>query len=212
MSFSLTSNFFSNARGITFADGGGITWSFNKNTNAVTGAAAGGAAGANPTAKVGLAVVNGSATTFMRSDAAPPIDQTLAPTWTGNHTFTPGSGIGIVVNGNAGYAQQWLLSGGAGVGVFLAAGAGQIGTTNNQPLQFFVNGGSAALSIATGGAVTVTSTFAINNGTPTAKPTGYGTPSGTVTASLTSSATLAQTAGTLAALLAYLKTIGFIGA
>ncbi len=44
-------------------------------------------AGANPTASVGLSAVNGSALTFMRSDAAPPLDQSIAPTWTGHHTF-----------------------------------------------------------------------------------------------------------------------------
>lgn len=43
--------------------------------------------GANPTAVVGLSAVLGSATTYMRSDASPPIDQTIAPTWTGLHTF-----------------------------------------------------------------------------------------------------------------------------
>ena len=36
--------------------------------------------------KVGLTAVNGSAATAMRSDAAPPIDVTIAPTWTGIHT------------------------------------------------------------------------------------------------------------------------------
>ena len=53
------------------------------------------ASGANPTASVGLSAVNGSATTFMRSDAAPKLDVSISPTWTGNHTFTPGSGTGI---------------------------------------------------------------------------------------------------------------------
>ncbi|HUD74521.1 MAG TPA: hypothetical protein VMQ76_05565 [Terracidiphilus sp.] len=49
-----------------------------------------GANAANPTtATVGLAAVNGSATTFMRSDGAPPLNVTIAPTWTGVHTFTP---------------------------------------------------------------------------------------------------------------------------
>lgn len=43
---------------------------------------------ANPTAAVGLVAVNGVATTAMRSDAAPPLDQTIAPTWTGQHTYT----------------------------------------------------------------------------------------------------------------------------
>jgi len=47
-----------------------------------------GATGANPTASVGLSAVNGVASTFMRSDAAPALSQSIAPTWTGNHSFT----------------------------------------------------------------------------------------------------------------------------
>lgn len=43
--------------------------------------------GANPTASVGLTAVNGSAGTFLRSDGAPALDQTIAPTWTGQHLF-----------------------------------------------------------------------------------------------------------------------------
>jgi len=42
---------------------------------------------ANPTASVGLTAVNGTATTAMRSDAAPALDQTISPTWTGTHTL-----------------------------------------------------------------------------------------------------------------------------
>lgn len=42
-----------------------------------------GSSGANPTASVGLTAVNGSATTFLRSDGAPALDQTIQPTWTG---------------------------------------------------------------------------------------------------------------------------------
>lgn len=47
----------------------------------------GGASGANPTASVGLSAVNGSASTFLRSDGAPALDVTIAPTWTATHTF-----------------------------------------------------------------------------------------------------------------------------
>lgn len=43
---------------------------------------------ANPTASLGLTAVNGVATTAMRSDAAPALDQTIAPTWTGTHKWT----------------------------------------------------------------------------------------------------------------------------
>jgi hypothetical protein len=47
----------------------------------------GGGAAANPTGTVGLAAVNGVATTVMRSDAAPPLSQAITPTWTGLHTY-----------------------------------------------------------------------------------------------------------------------------
>lgn len=43
---------------------------------------------ANPTASVGLLAVNGSNSTFMRSDAAPALSVAINPVWTGNHTFT----------------------------------------------------------------------------------------------------------------------------
>lgn len=42
---------------------------------------------ANPTSSVGITAVNGVATTFMRSDAAPAISQDIIPIWTGIHTF-----------------------------------------------------------------------------------------------------------------------------
>ena len=45
--------------------------------------------GANPTGTIGTAAVNGSATTFLRSDGAPAFDMTIARNWTaGVHTFT----------------------------------------------------------------------------------------------------------------------------
>ncbi len=52
MSFSLTSNFLANSRGLTFEDGGGITWGFNSNTNEIT--AAGGGGQGNVLSSVGL--------------------------------------------------------------------------------------------------------------------------------------------------------------
>lgn len=42
---------------------------------------------ANPTAQVGLTTINGSASTAMRSDGAPALDQGIVPHWTGQHTF-----------------------------------------------------------------------------------------------------------------------------
>jgi hypothetical protein len=47
--------------------------------------------GANPSAPIGLTAVNGSASTFMRSDGAPALSVAIAPTWTGNHTWNPTS-------------------------------------------------------------------------------------------------------------------------
>jgi hypothetical protein len=44
--------------------------------------------GANPSATIGLSVVNGAAVTFMRSDAAPALSQSITPTWSGVHTFS----------------------------------------------------------------------------------------------------------------------------
>jgi len=52
-----------------------------------SGAGLPGVSFANPTAQVGTSAVNGTATTAMRSDAAPPINQGITPTWTNKHTF-----------------------------------------------------------------------------------------------------------------------------
>jgi len=45
-------------------------------------------ASANPTATVGLTAVNGTATTFMTSDSAPPLSQSISPTMTGTWVFS----------------------------------------------------------------------------------------------------------------------------
>lgn len=51
-------------------------------------AGSGGGGLANPSAVIGLSAINGAASTAMRSDAAPPLSQSIAPTWLGAHTFT----------------------------------------------------------------------------------------------------------------------------
>lgn len=43
---------------------------------------------ANPSGLIGLSAVNGVATTATRSDATHALDQSIAPTWTGLHTYT----------------------------------------------------------------------------------------------------------------------------
>lgn len=60
--------------------------------------AGGGASGANPTATIGLTAVNGSAGTFTRSDGAPALSQSIAPTWTGTHIFN-GTGFSVATSG-----------------------------------------------------------------------------------------------------------------
>lgn len=43
---------------------------------------------ANPTGVIGLTAVNGSATTGLRSDGAPALSQSIAPSWSSTHTWT----------------------------------------------------------------------------------------------------------------------------
>jgi hypothetical protein len=85
---------------------------------------------ANPTASVGLAAVNGVATTAMRSDAAPALDQSIAPTWTGAHIFTNAAGIEIEntlpilhldETDAAANERNWLVRGSTGILAFSTA-------------------------------------------------------------------------------------------
>lgn len=86
-------------------------------TGGVKWAAAAGGSGADPSASVGLTAVNGSASTFMRSDGAPALSQSIAPTWTGLHQW---------VYGTAGSTYRVALSNiGTGTGIIAyAAGTG----------------------------------------------------------------------------------------
>lgn len=61
-------------------------------SNGGTGVTALSSLTANPSASVGLSAVNGSASTFMRSDGAPALSQSIAPTWTATHTFSKSGG------------------------------------------------------------------------------------------------------------------------
>jgi hypothetical protein len=66
--------------------------------------------GANPSASVGLTAVNGAASTYMRSDGAPALSQSIAPVWTGAHTFTAtGSGTvpGLGLKNTSPYIDIW---------------------------------------------------------------------------------------------------------
>jgi hypothetical protein len=74
-----------------------------------TWAAPAGSTAGNPSASIGLSAVNGSASTFMRSDAAPALSQAIAPTWTGKHTYTATAG-GIQLSGNPNITTGWQES------------------------------------------------------------------------------------------------------
>ena len=64
---------------------------------------------ANPTASVGLAAVNGSATTAMRSDAAPALSQAISPTMTGTWVFSPtAAGTNFTINNTTSAASSTL--------------------------------------------------------------------------------------------------------
>ena len=89
----------------------------------------------NPSATVGLTTVNGSASTFMRSDAAPPINQAIIPTWTGLHTFSAGISLSSITS-SAGVALNGATGG--------SEGSGSINATN-----LYVNGNPVAIA-ATG--------------------------------------------------------------
>jgi hypothetical protein len=76
-----------------------------------------GSVGANPTATLGLTAINGVAPTFMRSDAAPPLDQAINPTWSGTHIFNGTVDLAgpLKATGVEGISGQVLSSQGPGV-------------------------------------------------------------------------------------------------
>lgn len=88
-----------------------------------TGAFAAAVVGANPSGTIGLAGVNGSATTFLRSDGAPALSQAIVPTWTGAHawsaaatfnaavTMSPGSGVVAIAPTVLGNMQNIAIGG-----------------------------------------------------------------------------------------------------
>lgn len=91
--------------------------------------------GANPSANVGLAAINGSAPTWMRSDSAPALNQAIAPTWTGNHIFTPAAGVAITLNGVAAAGVLVVKSGSAANASVNDVRIQRAGSTANQVQQ-----------------------------------------------------------------------------
>ena len=87
---------------------------------------------ANPTASVGLTAVNGSASTFMRSDGAPALDQSIAPTWTGQHIHSISNSVAwsIGPNGNTNPVLRIITNTASQAdGLSINGGAAGAGTT-----------------------------------------------------------------------------------
>lgn len=78
---------------------------------------------ANPSVSIGLSAVNGTALTAMRSDAAPPISQSIVPTWTGTHTFRMSgdiTGAPIIIQNSSTAANAADGSMGVGIAAYLS--------------------------------------------------------------------------------------------
>lgn len=110
--------------------------------------------GANPTASVGLVAVNGSATTWMRSDAAPPLDVTISPTWTGNHHFNPTAGTAIQSTVPLAGTFAAITDGTVTGTMNFAGTAIQFGTTSAHALTLN-SGGTIRITVSQVGAITI---------------------------------------------------------
>jgi len=111
-----------------------------------------GAVFANPTAVVGLATVNGVATTAMRSDAAPPLDQSISPTMTGSWAFNQQIGIKSIAtpsNPVSGYGEFYFDSGN---GIFSFKTSA--GTVSNTAVPFSASANNFLTGLGAGGVFT----------------------------------------------------------
>ncbi len=152
--------------------------------------------GANPTGSVGLAAVNGVATTFLRSDGAPALSQEITPTWTGQHIFSPASGnpivvdpaattAGIVINGATNsLASLKLVGGRTGTKAWeLAADPVTAGTmsvySDGDAVEYlqFIAGKTAPMMKAYGPTAAALVDATVDTGTVTLTPTGVTSPS-----------------------------------
>ena len=198
-----------------------------------TAAGPGGLTGlSNPTAKVGLTAVNGSATTAMRSDGAPPIDQTITPTWTAQHinTTNAGGSASAILLKAAQPELAWQCTGGGADGQYWDLGPGA--TSNHWVLRTINDAQSAtkvAFDVSRSGNVINAMTYGnstdkpphtfngavgVNGNSPPAQVTGWGTPTGAaVVANFPgATATLVQCSNVIAKLITDLKAFGLYGA
>lgn len=82
--------------GSTLTDSTGVDWVYDD----LTGTILANLNFANPTASIGLTAVNGTAATPMRSDAAPALDQSIAPTWTADHRWIDNEEVQLGTGGD----------------------------------------------------------------------------------------------------------------
>lgn len=189
--------------------------------------------GANPSASVGLAAVNGAAATFMRSDGAPALSQSITPTWSGQHTFT--ASIGFEINnaqpafqfnetdqGADGKIWRWRMNGGivrletrtdagaVGTEAFAAARTGtavtsvNLGNATDNPSYGFLGTGTATFS----GKLAVVGNVGFNNQAPAAMPDYTVTNPSTSRSIDVSAATLAQVRAVVGTMISDLIAIG----
>jgi hypothetical protein len=100
---------------------------------------------ANPTALIGLTVKPGTLTSVLRSDAANALDQSISPTWTGNHSFSNGiTATGAVTIAAPSSVQALTVTGAAGsfAGVFIA------NNTSGSSFGLAVQGGTTSADVA----------------------------------------------------------------
>jgi hypothetical protein len=139
-SFAVPPTFTSGAAGYVPASGGGTT-NFLRADG--TFAVPSSATGANPSTQVDLSTHNGSALTFMRSDAAPSLSQAISPVWTSNHIFQNTVGIPVVID-STGTGGNRALSLAFSSGTFSATGNPSMTIANSSaaaqtPIDFFSN-------------------------------------------------------------------------
>jgi hypothetical protein len=154
------------------------------------------AASANPTGTIGLAAVNGTAATWMTSDSAPKLSQTISPTMTGNWVFTPTSGAGPAFNGTANnYAATFVASSTSGQSYGPKISAG---TTSADSAFQVTNQAATAnyLQVRGDGLLTIGGGTVLTAATPTvsAGQVGFGSTTGTATATTVGGVALAALA------------------
>lgn len=179
---------------------------------ALYAAIAAAAAPAIPSASIGLAVVNGVATTYMRSDAAPPLSQAIAPTWTQAHTF---SGNIVLASNIVGPSTASAYTIGANPNASVTTGGYMQlwgSTTGNAGLCVLgnING---ALQITPAGTGAFSKGIGLNGVTAPAQSTGWGTPTGGSVSNnfAGATATLATLGPAMAQIIAIMKSVGFLG-